>query len=74
MRYIASRNYQCFFVDPLRRKKKWKLLEYGERSSEATTTTTTMLRQGNPEVAFEWKEQRRERRKGRERRGVANGG
>lgn len=49
MRYFASRNYQWFFVDPLRRKeRRRKLLKCGERSSEmmmmttaATTTTTT---------------------------------
>lgn len=47
---------------PLRRKKKWKLLEYGERSSEMTTTMTTML--AIPKLVFEGtkKEDKVERR------------
>lgn len=66
MRYIASRNYLCFFVNPHRRKKKWKLLVYGERSSETTTTAmlaTTLVGQSRS-IALEWKEQRRRPEKG----------
>lgn len=47
---------------PLRRRKKWKLLEYGERSSEMTTTMTTMS--AIPKLVFEGtkKEDKVERR------------
>lgn len=71
MRYIASRNYQRFFVAPLRRKKKWKLLEYGERSSEMTTTAAATL--AGQSRALEWKEQRREPEKGWREEGSERG-
>jgi len=44
MRYFASRNYQCFFVNSFRRKERWKkLLKCGERSSKIKTRMTMTM-------------------------------